>query len=123
VPLEYEDKMFDVLLNIDVIEHMEHPNRLINEMHRVLKDGGTLILSTPNVLTLMSRLIFLFEGNLFQFRDGDIPFNGWPGHIAPFFPKLFQEVYKEKFEIESISYSDWIVPFFGWKVPLRSKFF
>lgn len=46
--IEFEDKSFEGILNIDVIEHVEDDKTAVNEMHRVLKDDGFLILHTPN---------------------------------------------------------------------------
>jgi SAM-dependent methyltransferase len=45
--LPFEDKSFDTVLNVQVLEHTPHPAALIAEMSRVLKDDGVLILSAP----------------------------------------------------------------------------
>ena len=37
---------FDVVLCIEALEHFYHPHKAVEEMSRVLKRGGTLILST-----------------------------------------------------------------------------
>ena len=37
---------FDVVLCTEVLEHLPEPQRAIDEMHRVLKPGGTLLLTT-----------------------------------------------------------------------------
>ncbi|MFH7835672.1 MAG: methyltransferase domain-containing protein, partial [Candidatus Aenigmatarchaeota archaeon] len=31
------------------IEHLKNPEKALNEIHRVLKKGGQIIISTPNV--------------------------------------------------------------------------
>lgn len=43
----YEDNKFDYIFCGEVIEHMENPQALVAEMLRVLKPGGTLIVTTP----------------------------------------------------------------------------
>jgi len=39
---------FDFVIIFQVIEHIQNDSRCINEIFRVLKDGGKLIISTPN---------------------------------------------------------------------------
>jgi SAM-dependent methyltransferase len=45
--LPFDDRSFDTVLNVQVLEHTPHPGALIKEMARVLKDDGLLILSAP----------------------------------------------------------------------------
>ncbi|MST94000.1 MAG: class I SAM-dependent methyltransferase [Pedosphaera sp.] len=45
--LTFPDNSFDTVVSTEVLEHVPEPQRAINEMHRVLKPGGHLILSTP----------------------------------------------------------------------------
>jgi len=47
VRLPFEDKSFDTVLNVQVLEHTPEPGRLVSEMARVLKDDGLLILTAP----------------------------------------------------------------------------
>lgn len=46
--LAFPASSFDVVLCSDVIEHLPRPERCLAEMLRVLKPGGTAILTTPN---------------------------------------------------------------------------
>lgn len=51
-PLPVEDETFDYVLCCEVLEHMEQdPMFMLSEVNRVLKPGGTLILTTPNVVS------------------------------------------------------------------------
>lgn len=47
--LPFADQSFDTLLCTEVIEHLPQPWKAMNEMARVLKPGGHLILSAPFV--------------------------------------------------------------------------
>jgi SAM-dependent methyltransferase len=84
--IPFSDGYFDLVTCTEVIEHLEHYRESIREMYRVLKPGGTLVITTPNILNLKSRVRFLFFGfyNLFgplHFRQSELHSTG--GHINP----------------------------------------
>lgn len=85
-PLPYPDGTFDVVTCSEVVEHVENPRRLMREAWRVLKPGGLLVMTTPNVLNAVSRVRYLVSGfaNLF----GPLPAKNdklysTGGHITP----------------------------------------
>ncbi len=45
--LPFDDESFDTVLNVQVLEHTSRPQELLEEMARVLKQDGTLILNAP----------------------------------------------------------------------------
>lgn len=49
--LPFKDKSFDVVLSFDVFEHIPDSNTHLQEVRRVLKDGGIYAFVTPNKLT------------------------------------------------------------------------
>lgn len=51
---EFQESTFDGVLFLEVIEHVLDPYRFLKEIHRVLRPGGYLILSTPNALSYRS---------------------------------------------------------------------
>jgi len=57
--LPYEDKYFDLVVAQEVIEHLYNYNNIINESYRVLKQGGHLYITTPNIVGLIDRICLL----------------------------------------------------------------
>jgi SAM-dependent methyltransferase len=51
VALPFDAASFDVVVSLQVIEHLHSPQEFLTECRRVLRPHGTLILSTPNRLT------------------------------------------------------------------------
>lgn len=100
--LPYPDSHFDLITCSEVVEHLDNYRRLLAEMHRVAKPGALVIITTPNVINLKSRVKNLWSGfpNLF----GPLPikrdeFYSCGGHISqiPFF-YLAQALYEHDFK-------------------------
>ncbi len=51
-----ENDQFDAVVMLEVIEHVVNAEHLLSELHRVLKPGGVLVLSTPNFAWWYNRL-------------------------------------------------------------------
>ena len=62
--LPFKANSFDGVELIEVIEHVEHQAQLIREMARVVKQDGVILVSTPNIMNVFSRIRFLFTGFL-----------------------------------------------------------
>lgn len=54
--LPYRDVSADLVVCLDVVEHLDLPQRFFAEAHRVLRPGGALLFSTPNPASLGARL-------------------------------------------------------------------
>lgn len=50
-----EDNSFDYAVTFQVIEHIKDDKKFVSEIHRVLKPGGKLLVSTPNIKMTLSR--------------------------------------------------------------------
>lgn len=46
--LPFRASSFDTVVSFETIEHLDNPALFLNQIRRVLKNGGLLILSTPN---------------------------------------------------------------------------
>ena len=73
--LPFADAAFDVVLFCEVLEHLlNDPWFALCEMHRVLKPGGTLIVTTPNVARLENIARLLAGENLYDPYSGYGPY-------------------------------------------------
>ncbi len=63
----YPDQAFDLVIAIEVSEHIIDHENFFKEAHRILKPNGQFLLSTPNILSLKSRIRFLFRGFYYSF--------------------------------------------------------
>lgn len=64
--LKFPDKAFDVVWAGDVIEHVFDPIFLLEEIARVLKDDGIMLLTVPNNFSLRSRTKVALLGQSIQ---------------------------------------------------------
>lgn len=97
---EFENDFFDMCILAEIIEHILDTDFFIQEIKRVLKPGGYLILSTPNVASLGRRLMLLFGKNPYFEACFGYPPYATAGHIR-FFTKdlLFGFLRHKGFEI------------------------
>lgn len=57
--LSFADASFDVVVCGEVIEHVVNTDRLVAEVYRVLRPGGVMILTTPNLAYAINRIVLL----------------------------------------------------------------
>jgi SAM-dependent methyltransferase len=90
--LPFRSATFDAVNLVEVIEHIENQPQLIREIARVLKARGELLISTPNVLNVMSRVRFLFTGFL-RGRVRPAHYTSKPGQAPNIYLLHFYELY------------------------------
>ena len=92
------DDEFDVTCALEVIEHVENPRHFLRELLRVTKPNGHILITTPNQVSIASKLCFLIRSQHQHFQD-----SCYPAHITPMLPVDFQriarELNQENFEI------------------------
>ena len=72
-----EDNSIDFVITFQVIEHIQHDDKFVKEIYRVLKPGGKMVLTTPNLLMSLSR-------------------NPW--HIREYTPQSMKDILKRSFD-------------------------
>ncbi len=82
---------FDVVLGIEVIEHVHDQWQYVRQLMRMAKRGGVILITTPNTASWLSRLLFFFKGRFHQFGDGDLSY----GHISPISPWELEVILRE----------------------------
>lgn len=118
--MPYEDNYFDIVSCQQVIEHLTDPEHLIKECYRVLKQDGLMILSTPNLASIGSRLRLLFGKYPLQLG----PCKRWHfGHHYRLFtlPILKQVLERNGFSIEKVRGTEVYLNPNSWLKGLHSK--
>ena len=81
-PFPYEDSSFDRVLAVEVTEHILDHENFFSEINRILKPGGKLYISTPNILSMKSRFRFLFRGFPYGFNPLNMSKDDGMQHLA-----------------------------------------
>lgn len=107
-PLPFADGSFDGIVSLETIEHLENPWFFVREISRLLRPGGFVVLSTPNVSSVFSRVLHAVTGRLLWFQPRDLdPL----GHITPIHWHLLLEMTsRANLQLEERKYSWGRVP-------------
>jgi SAM-dependent methyltransferase len=66
--LPFADRSFDYVTCLEGLEHIENPQQAMREFARLLRPGGTVIVSIPNILNIEERLKWLLYGYTSHFK-------------------------------------------------------
>jgi len=102
----FKNHAFEIVLAINFVEHVKNLNNLINEVRRVLKKGGGIIIQTPNRW-------FPIEPHYL------LPFLSWLPHpIAKWYCKTFR---RKNYDVHPMSRKDVLKKFRSFKLRLEQK--
>lgn len=126
VPLPLESGLADVAAAVETLEHLENPRALMRELVRLARPGGLVVVTTPNQLSLLSKLTLVVknEFNAFQKSTGL-----YPAHITALLEQDLRNIAAEcGLERVEIRYTDeGRIPFtrFHWptRLGLRGRWF
>lgn len=108
--LPFKDNTFNLIIFNEVFEHLRiNPIFSLKEINRVLKPGGTLLLTTPNLYAIHK--IFMFNLGM-SFNDAYDQFEkvytyGYVGHIREYSTKEIKKfLEKTNFKVENVIYQN-----------------
>ncbi len=103
--LPYEDNQFSIVFGYSVLEHINNPSNILNEIKRILTDNSVVIIITPNL-----------DQVKFNFFDD-------PTHVKPYNPRNIIWL-MDSFGFEELFVGLWTVnkPPFIWKLPKSIQF-
>ncbi|MEW6295841.1 MAG: class I SAM-dependent methyltransferase [Candidatus Diapherotrites archaeon] len=92
----YPNNFFDGVIVGDVIEHIFDTENFLNELHRILKPKGFLVISTPNTASLPNRILLLMGK-----KPLNLDYTKGGGHIRAYTMELLEKQLKQKgFKVE-----------------------
>jgi SAM-dependent methyltransferase len=119
--IPFADESFDLVLASEVLEHFNfHPARFFAEAARVLKPGGRLIVTTPNLIRL-NNVVKMIRG---QSINWDIRDDYWDGaHRREFTAAELAELVKQSgLHLERIVYRNFNYPNISRPVKILNAF-
>jgi 2-polyprenyl-3-methyl-5-hydroxy-6-metoxy-1,4-benzoquinol methylase len=107
VPLPWPEQSFEAVFSTEGIEHLENHFFFLRELCRILRPGGVLLLTTPNITALRSRVRFFGSG--FFGRDSR-PLNEAARHALHHiglatFPELRYELHMSGFRLAEVRHT------------------
>jgi ubiquinone biosynthesis O-methyltransferase len=62
----FRDEEFDIIICLELLEHVQTPIEVLKEMKRILKPEGKIIMSTPNADYIMNKVVKFLPKSLLQ---------------------------------------------------------
>jgi len=127
----YADQSFDTVLCCELIEHLfEDPMHMMSEINRILKPGGHLVLTTPNIGSLrsVSAILLGYHPAFFPayIRPRKAGEEAEARHNREYVPMEIQHLLTDAgFEIERLETGEFLDephPEFGWVTHLLERY-
>ena len=124
--LPFQGNSIDLITAFEIIEHLINPDHMLREAYRVLRKGGYLLLSTPNLASWANRIAMLLGYQPYNVETSTEIYAGvlikWKGlrpigHIRAYTLKALKELLDyHKFKIIKVKGTYDIVP--KWILPI-----
>ncbi len=76
---EVPDESADVVASVETIEHLENPRAFLRTAARIVKPGGWIVITTPNQVSLLSKVGLLWSNEFSAFKERP---GLYPSHIT-----------------------------------------
>jgi 2-polyprenyl-3-methyl-5-hydroxy-6-metoxy-1,4-benzoquinol methylase len=97
------DGCADVVCCLETIEHVENGRALMRELSRLAKRGGIIVVSTPNQVSILSKLCFVLKNEFVHFQERP---GLYPSHVTALLPVDLVRLARENGLVEAeITYS------------------
>lgn len=107
----YDDNTFDAVILWHVLEHLPQPDKTLNEISRILRPGGRLVLAVPNFASWQSR-----------YSAQDWFHLDLPRHLYHFTPDTIQRLLAcSGFQCDSVRHLAMLQNSFGWLQSLLNR--
>lgn len=121
-PLKQKSNSVDLVIALEIIEHLFDTDQFLSEIFRVLKPKGFLILSTPNLASLANRLRLFFGGypKYLEFSRAGA------GHIHLYTPTVIsRQLAANSFKIIKLTSPNFLCPYIAkpWFPTFLKEFF
>jgi ubiquinone/menaquinone biosynthesis C-methylase UbiE len=118
--IPFSDLEFSAVVGTEVVEHLENPWYFVRELYRITKPGGVVVISTPNLANVYTRVWYAMTGRLYNFLDSAYRHIG---HITPVYLWNLQRMIENMFDLENVTVNASPVPKTGIRLPTRSRLF
>jgi ubiquinone/menaquinone biosynthesis C-methylase UbiE len=99
--LPFTRSVFDGVICSETMEHIERDDSVVGEIARVLRPGGLLVITVPNLWNA-SRLLSMI-------KQRDLTVRMMAGHLREYRPNHLRKLLRPYFTIE-----EWLPVTFGW---------
>lgn len=83
--LKYPDNHFDVIVAIELIEHLIDPKKFVQECYRILRPGGLMYVTTPNFNSILR----------YKLKD-QYDVISYPNHLMYFTQKTLTKLFEDQ---------------------------
>ncbi len=77
--VDLPDSCAEIVCSVETIEHLENPRAFVRELSRLVKPNGIVVITTPNQLSLLSKLTLILKNQFNAFQEAP---GLYPAHIT-----------------------------------------